>query len=123
MLNEVQRESVARAAHEVNRAYCLAIGDDLQPPWDEAPDWQKNSAVAGLEAVINGASPEQTHDSWRQFKLKDGWKYGPVKDAEKKEHPCMLPYKQLPEEQRRKDALYIATVTAMIQALVPDFGE
>jgi hypothetical protein len=43
----------------------------------------------------------------------DGWKHGPVKDPEKKEHPCMVPYGQLPAEQRAKDYLFIAVVKAM----------
>ena len=30
-------EACARAAHEANRAYCLALGDTSQPSWDDAP--------------------------------------------------------------------------------------
>lgn len=38
-------EQTAKTAHEVNRAYCLSIGDISQPSWEDAPDWQKKSAV------------------------------------------------------------------------------
>lgn len=39
-----------------------------------------------------------------------GWKYGPVKDPERKEHPCFVPYDGLPPEQRAKDYLFRAVV-------------
>ena len=43
--------------------------------------------------------------------------YCAVKDAEKKERPCMLPYTDLPREQRAKDDLFLAVVAAMASAL------
>lgn len=100
----------ARVAHEVNRAYCQAIGDDSQVPWDEAPDWQRNSAMKGVVAANNGATPEQLHESWCAQKLREGWKHGPVKDPEAKTHPCLVPYEQLPAAQRIKDHLFRAAV-------------
>lgn len=30
-------ELIAQVAHEINRAYCQAIGDDSQPCWNDAP--------------------------------------------------------------------------------------
>lgn len=50
-------------------------------------------------------------------KEEDGWVYGPEKDAEKKVHPCMVPYDQLPKEQRMKDVLFGAVVRAMVCGL------
>ena len=53
--------AAAQAAHEVNRAYCTALGDKSQPPWDDAPDWQVRSCIDGVKGVINGTElpPEQ----------------------------------------------------------------
>lgn len=106
---------VARTAHEVNRAYCQAIGDDSQPTWEAAPAWQRTSAIAGVHFHLDNpeATPENTHESWLKVKVADGWVYGPVKDPEKKEHPCMRPYAELPLEQRVKDHLFRAVVHAM----------
>ena len=50
------------------------------------------------------------------LKADEGWKYGPVKDADKKEHPCFLPYHNLPLEQRMKDYLFGAIVAAFYAA-------
>jgi len=47
------------------------------------------------------------------FKKEQGWKLGPVKDLEKKEHPCFCPYGDLPLEQRVKDFLFAAIVETL----------
>lgn len=107
----------ARAAHEANRNYCYAIGDDSQPPWEEAPAWQRESAIAGVQAALDGATPEQSHQSWMKLKLDDGWTYGEQKDPDAKKHPCLVPYEQLPESQRAKDDIYLATVRAAGRAI------
>ena len=109
----------ARAAHEANRAYCIAIGDTSQPSWDDAPDWQKQSALAGVDGVLSGNTPEQSHESWMAHKLADGWKYGPVKNPETKEHPCMVPYSELPLDQRFKDDIFGAVVRAVAAPFAP----
>jgi len=109
----------AMAAHEMNRVYCKSIGDASQPLWEDAPEWQRNSAIAGVQGALAGNTPEQQHQAWLDVKAIDGWKYGPVKDTEKKEHPCMVPYADLPEAQRRKDRLFIAAVRAMLDATEP----
>jgi hypothetical protein len=104
-------EEVARRAHEVNRAYCRAIGDDSQPAWKDAPDWQKQSAINGVLAHLKAdLSPENSHELWLEEKRQTGWRYGPVKDPTKKEHPCFRPYAELPLEQRIKDHLFKAIV-------------
>ena len=111
----MDRTEIARVAHEINRAYCASLGDDSQPSWDNAPDWQKASALAGVDMHLANpdATPENSHESWLAQKTAEGWKYGPVKDAEKKEHPCFLPYAELPPEQKAKDYLFRAVVHAL----------
>lgn len=110
-------EACARAAHEANRAYCIAQGDTSQPSWDDAPEWQRSSARNGVLGAISGNTPEQSHEGWLAEKAATGWKYGAVKDPEKKEHPCFVPYAELPPAQRAKDAVFIATVNAVARAL------
>ena len=113
-------EACARAAHETNRAYCAALGDATQTGWEEAPEWQRNSARLGVLGALSGNTPEQSHESWLATKAADGWRYGPVKDAEAKTHPCFVPYDQLPPDQRAKDHIFISVVRAVGQALLPE---
>ena len=105
-------EQIAKTCHEVNRAYCKSIGDDSQPQWKDAPEWQKQSAISGVSYHMKNpdSKPEDSHNNWLKDKEADGWQYGLVKDPEKKEHPCFVPYDQLPAEQQTKDALFIAVV-------------
>lgn len=111
------RAACAIAAHEANRAYCLAMGDTSQRPWEEAPEWQMQSALNGVDGVLAGNGPRESHESWLAEKERTGWKYGPVKDPEKKEHPCFVPYDELPPAQKAKDAVFVGVVRAMATAL------
>lgn len=94
--------------------YCKFLGDNSQVKWEDAPEWQKQSALAGVKFVLDNpnVTSEQTHESWMQVKVADGWTYGEEKDAEKKTHPCMVPYDQLPVEQKLKDCIFRAVVNA-----------
>lgn len=106
---------IARITHEVNRAYCESIGDNSQVAWEQAPGWQRESAFSGVRAVFDGTtrSPEDQHAAWSEQKIADGWQYGEVKDAEAKTHPCLVPYSELPQEQKVKDFLFRAVVEAL----------
>jgi hypothetical protein len=108
-------EAVARVCHEANRAYCASRGDTSHLPWDQAPYWQRESAIEGVRfhRTHRGAPPSVSHDNWLAHKRREGWRYGPVKDAAAKTHPCVLPFDQLPAEEQRKDVLFCAIVTAL----------
>ena len=84
-------------------------------PWEEAPDWQKESCVEGMKAHMHDPymTPADSHASWLEHKKSEGWTYGPEKNADKKEHPCMVPYGELPPEQRTKDYLFKAVADAL----------
>ncbi len=106
---------IASVAHAINAAYCASLGDDSQVVWEDAPEWQRASAIAGVEMHLANpdATPEQSHESWLAQKLAQGWTYGEVKDVEAKTHPCCRPYAELPPEQKSKDYLFRAVVHAL----------
>lgn len=111
-------DTIARACHEVNRAYCQALGDDSQPSWEDAPEWQRSSARMGVDLHLSGDfGPEASHFGWMTQKLNEGWKYGPVKNPETKEHPCIVPFAELPREQQAKDYIFRAVVHALRPAI------
>lgn len=113
---------IAQVAHEVNRAYCASIGDDSVPAWTDAPDWQVASILAGVNMHLANpdATPEQSHESWLAQKIADGWAYGEAKNVELKQHPCFMPYADLPAAQKSKDYLFRAVVHAMAGMQLPE---
>ena len=113
-----QIELIAQMCHEANKAYCHSIGDDSQASWVEAPQWQKDSAIVGVQHALDPATqPHDSHNSWLKEKINDGWRYGPVKDPVVKLHPCCVPYDELPPEQKRKDYIFLAVARAAASAL------
>lgn len=108
--HRVSNETLARIAHEANRAWCEFNGDTSQPAWDDAPEWQRSSAINGM--AFHRANPDAgdsaSHDSWMAEKVAAGWVHGDVKapDALPPTHPCIVPFDQLPPEQQFKDRLF-----------------
>ena len=117
------RENVARICHEVNRGYCMGLGDFTQPNWEGAPDWQQTSALNGVNRHIatirSGGTPNpaESHESWLEEKRATGWKFGAIKDPSTKEHPCFVPFADLPADQKLKDTLFVAVVVAFEPAV------
>jgi hypothetical protein len=108
-------ESIARACHQANKVWCEANNDHSQKDWSVAEQWQRDSAILGVYFRLNNpeAKEDAQHNAWMEDKIKDGWVYGEVKDAEKKTHPCIVPFEELPEFQQKKDKLFCAIVDAL----------
>jgi len=53
--------------------------------------------------VISEQLAKNTHEVWAEGKLKEGWRYGKKLDADKKEHPSLIPYEELSEAQKDYD--------------------
>ena len=108
-------EHIARVCHEANRAYCQAIGDETQVPWDDATPDQRNSCMNGVRFLQEHpeAGPAATHQEWVKYKLDEGWKWGPHKNETLREHPCLVPFVELPDTQQAKDHIFHAIVRTM----------
>ncbi|MES2395798.1 MAG: RyR domain-containing protein [Bacteroidota bacterium] len=106
---------IAIVCHQANKVWCEGNGDFSQKDWNEAEAWQTESAVKGVEFKLDNpdAKEDAQHNVWMKDKVDAGWVYGEVKDAEKKTHPCIVPFNELPEFQQKKDALFCAIVNAL----------
>jgi len=111
----MEATDIAKVCHQANKAWCEANGDTSQKDWDEAEQWQRDSAIAGVNFKLNNpdAGEDAQHNAWMKDKIDAGWKYGEIKDAEAKTHPCIVPFKNLPEFQQKKDVLFGAIVNAL----------
>lgn len=115
-------EQIAEACHEVNRAFCRGMGDFSHLPWAEAPEWQRASAIDGVrfhaEQIAQGLTPapDASHNNWLAHKTRDGWSWGPEKRPDLRQHPCFMPYDQLPEHERVKDTLFSSVIRGLLSA-------
>ena len=55
-----------------------------------------------LEQLVEEMS-KNVHEVWAETRIKQGWKYGEQRNDELKTHPCLLPYEDLPEEEKEYD--------------------
>lgn len=108
-------DEIARVVHQVNKAYCESIRDYSQQDWEQVSEEHK---ISCMDAVCfhmeNDATPEQSHNNWMNHKFNNDWTYGTTKDEERKEHPCLIPYYQLPQDQQSKDYLVKAIVKVLM---------
>ena len=110
---------IAQVMHESVRAWQKANGQDAAPRWSRAPKWMKTSSCEAVSWRIANpnAPPSAQHEQWMAEKQAAGWKFGKVKSGVKKTHPMLVPYSDLPEVERRKDALVAATIDALTRPL------
>jgi hypothetical protein len=55
-----------------------------------------------IEAQIERLAHAE-HDGWMAHRAKNGWNFGTPRDDDRKLHPLMVPYPQLPEAEKEKD--------------------
>jgi hypothetical protein len=108
-------EEIAEINHEANVALCNILGETTQGSWVDAPYWQRESSINGVRVILSNkdAKPEDAHNIWMKEKYEARWIYGPTKDPDKKEHPCLKPFNKLAPEQQAKDHLFLNIVRAL----------
>lgn len=68
----------------------------------------------GLDELTESLS-KNVHEVWAAGRIAAGWKYGPVRDEIKKEHPCLIPYEELTEEEKSYDrATALGTISFIL---------
>lgn len=105
---------MARVCHEALRAIQHLARDPYpSPPWDLAPEHQRQAAQAGVARALKGTTPQESHDTWCEQQRAAGWTHGPTEDPTGKTHPCLVPYAELPPWDQLKDRVFVAIVEAM----------
>lgn len=105
-------EAVAAMAYDANRRFSALNGEFTLPAWADAKESTRAAMTGAVDWVVANpdATPADQHARWMQSRIDDGWKYGPVVDLENKIHPNLVPFEELPENQRVKDVLFRAVV-------------
>ena len=78
--------------------------------------------VSGIELPealipLTEALARNVHEVWAATRLAQGWRYGPERNDARKEHPCLIPYDELSEEERTYDRQTALETLKLIQHL------
>lgn len=60
---------------------------------------------------------ENVHEVWAASRMSEGWTYGPERNDELKQHPCLIPYDELPETEKDYDRNTAMQTLKLIQKL------
>lgn len=63
------------------------------------------------------AMAKNVHEVWAETRIAQGWTYGPERNDQLKHHPCLIPYEELPEEEREYDRNTAIGTLKLIQKL------
>lgn len=113
-VGELMSINERRAEFVYNTARLAAIAADapiIPDEWPERESAFKLQFLAVIERQCGeqrSMSPEELHGSWMQAYFAMGWSYGETYDRDSKTHPDLVPYAQLGQLERDKDAVFVA---------------
>lgn len=102
-----------RAVFVYNSARLAALSAEapiVPVPWLEREDDFKAQFLSVIKrqcGTNRSTSPEELHGSWMQAYLTMGWVYGKVYSREKRIHPDLVPYADLGQLEKDKDAVFV----------------
>ncbi len=82
----------------------------------ETIDTSKVRLNPELEELIERLA-RNNHDHWARKRIDEGWRYGPARNDERKEHPDLVPYEELTEGEREYDRKTVVEALKAILAL------
>lgn len=110
MANLTERR--AEFVYEGARIAAIAAQAPIIPePWAERERPFREQFLEVIERQCGPdrlGSPEALHEDWVRAYEAMGWSYGPERDPEKRTHPDMVPYWDLGQLERDKDAVFVA---------------
>jgi RyR domain. len=72
-------------------------------PYNPQPLDTSNIKLSAELLELTELLAKNTHDIWAAQRLAEGWKYGTTRNDVLKEHPCLVPYEDLPENEKEYD--------------------
>lgn len=107
-LNERRSVFVYTAARDAAIGACAPI---IPEPWSERDEAFRAQFMEVIQRQCSdqrSRSPEELHGSWMQAYFAMGWVYGAERSVEGKIHPDLVPYADLGQLERDKDAVFVA---------------
>ena len=86
--------------------------DYIPEPMDRSLDDLPESLIQLSERIA-----ENVHEVWAKARIDEGWTYGEKRDDIHKKHPCLVPYDELPEEEKEYDRNTAMNTIKMVKKL------
>lgn len=86
-----------------SKNYLLTINNKEMKTYNPKPIDVSDVKLTDDLTELREAIAENAHEIWAVDRQEEGWTYGPKRDENKKETPCMVPYSQLPEKEKEYD--------------------
>ncbi len=116
----------AKFVYEAARLAAIAAEAPIVPVfWDDREEAFRKQFLKVIERQCGeqrSKSPEELHGSWMQSYFAMGWEYGPEYSQENKTHPDLVPYADLGQLERDKDAVFVA-LCEIARRWIYDIGE
>jgi hypothetical protein len=105
----------AQIAYKLDQAYQVAISGESRPNWHELkPEDRKNITDRAIYYLTDpNAVVSSLHERWAHTKYSEGWSYAPQFSEEKKHHPMLVSYADLPLSRRVGDTLFMQTIQTL----------
>jgi len=111
-------EGLSEEFRESNRAQARSISEKLNVV---GLAFDRGESAAPTVEEFDGETvlllAENEHIRWMQEKLANGWIYAPNRDNEKKHHPLLVPYEQLPPEEQQKDINVVNNIIPLLTSV------
>ena len=79
------------------------MNTSFPPNYTPSPVDTSNVTLPAELMTLAEELARNVHEIWAQNRMKEGWTYGSVRDDAKRQTPCLIPYDQLPEEEKNYD--------------------
>ncbi|GBC62521.1 hypothetical protein DENIS_3493 [Desulfonema ishimotonii] len=121
-MKKITVEQAARSFHQHLKAFRESLGDYTLPDWEETTKHNREMGVRFVRYTLANQSitPESHHEKWVANMAKRGWRHGNERNPDKKTHPCMVPWEDLPYHEQAKTVLMIATVNILRPMICDD---
>lgn len=109
---------IAQMYHAFNLGHQAVAGDDMPaPPWHSLPRSSREVAIRAVGRIRHGAvtTPAEHHEHWYDTMRARGYTWGAEKDHERKTHPALLHWGELPELYRTKARMFVVIVQGLLE--------
>lgn len=100
-----------------SKNYLLTINNKEMKTYNPKPIDVSDVKLTDDLTELREAIAENAHEIWAVDRQAEGWTYGPKRDEDKKETPCMVPYSQLPEDEKEYDRKMAMHTLKLVQKL------